>query len=204
MKLAFLPHVTILMVTLTLCAPALVAQQLATPGDSVRIQFSPTDIWHLGIVTDRFRDTLIVSGCSGCLHDPFVMAPGIRVEARRERDATTGHSAVIGFILGAVGGALAGTLLESGCSSYDSNRTGSKCSGLSGPTLGLAGGLIGAITGAVTGRRQGYKRWEQVARTPARTSPRFLVHTRAAPCGCIVAETAALVHATDLLGHPSM
>ncbi len=152
--------------TLALCAPlAVLSQQSATPGDSIRVQFSPTDSWHMGIVTDRFRDTLVVSGCAGCLRDPFVVSSVIRVEALRERDTDTGHRAVLGFILGAVGGALAGTLLESGCSSFDSNRSGSKCSGLSAPTLGLAGGVIGAIAGAVVGRRRGYNRWEQVVTT---------------------------------------
>lgn len=208
--------------TLALCPPpALLAQQAATPGDSIRVQFSPTDSWHMGTITDRFRDTLVVSGCAGCLRDPFVISPEIRVEALRERDAATAHSAVIGFILGAVGGALVGTLSEQGCSSFDSNRSGSKCSGLSGPTLGLAGGVIGAIVGAVAGHRRGYKRWEKVVRTLAPASPRMLVRTQPPLWGCCVSGAAQLVQAsvggygnatratspyppTDRLGHPSI
>lgn len=165
-------RLAIALVILSLCLPTSSrAQVTASPGDSVRIRFFDLDRWHGAIVTDQFRDTIVVRDCFGCTRNRFTAASVARIEAFRQSEGNTGHSAVIGLIVGATAGVAIGGLQERHCSSFDSNTSGQKCLGFGAPILGLAGGLAGCVVGAVIGHRRNSHKWENVSVLPSPTLP---------------------------------
>lgn len=143
---------TAVTVALACAGPPLAAQQAAQPGDSIRVRFDTADVWHYGLVTDRSGDTLVVRGCAGCRHDPFVVTAVTTIEALRARESSSGYRAIIGLILGAGAGAALGGLGNSGCTPWESNQSGPKCSGTGVEAGALLGGIVGAVAGAVSGR----------------------------------------------------
>lgn len=124
-------------------------------------------------MTDRFRDTIVVRDCVGCTRNRFTAASVARIEAFRQSEGYTGHSALIGFIVGATAGVAIGGLQERHCSSFDSNTSGQKCLGLSAPVLGLAGGIAGGVVGAIIGHLRSSQEWERVSVLPTVTLPTY-------------------------------